>query len=354
MHFLKIAVDEEDEGILLQAGKLRLDLSANTVSHDRALQALVAFSDASGMPGFETNQNREKQATRITSTAYAPLQRALIGIPDGDAKDLNEVKRNIASLASVPPPWATRDLGGKIKAAMQTTSARHLNDSQQLAVRRGLTRTLSIWQGPPGTGKTKALTSFIEAAVALALETTGVGVGSGVTGKQSPRGANNKSGSTKGDNNTGNTSHSSATSPVVLACAASNVAVDNIVAGLVASDSLFGPARRRLKIVRLGSPAKVSATLEQYTLTAQASQTVLGKEAAAKRLEVKGDFTSRGARNRREAFVLERAAEKWILRNADVVCSTCVGAGDDLLEGFVFRVACVDEAAQVRIPFPKS
>ena len=34
----------------------------------------------------------------------------------------------------------------------------------------------------------------------------------------------------------------------------------------------------------------------------------------------------------------------------DVVCATCVGAGDDLLEGFTFRVACVDEATQCTEP----
>ena len=39
-----------------------------------------------------------------------------------------------------------------------------------------------------------------------------------------------------------------------------------------------------------------------------------------------------------------------MLSRADVVCATCVGAGDDLLEGFTFRVACVDEATQCTEP----
>ena len=47
---------------------------------------------------------------------------------------------------------------------------------------------------------------------------------------------------------------------------------------------------------------------------------------------------------------LETQAAQFVLRNADVVCATCVGAGDDLLEGFTFRVACVDEAAQCPEP----
>ena len=348
MHFLKIAVDEEDEGVILSAGKLRLDLSANTVSHDRALQALVAFSDVGGMAGYaEVSSSSDRSTTgttRLSSTAYAPLQRALIGIPDGDTQNSTDSRKSISSLASKPPPWGTKDNSTKVNRAISSTNASGLNQSQQIAVRRGLTRTLSIWQGPPGTGKTKALVAFVEAAVALSIETKGVGGG---TAKQSAK----SSGASRSTGKQSNTSAKhSESSPIVLACAASNVAVDNIVSGLVNSDTKFGNTKRPLRVVRLGSPAKVQANLERYTLTAQASEGPLGKQAAAIRATVKGDYTSRGARARREAYVLEQQAERSILRHADVVCSTCVGAGDDLLEGFTFRVACVDEAAQCPEP----
>lgn len=53
MHFLKIAVNEEDEHRVLAARRLRLDLSANTIAHDRALAALVAFAEPGGMPGYD-------------------------------------------------------------------------------------------------------------------------------------------------------------------------------------------------------------------------------------------------------------------------------------------------------------
>ena len=52
------------------------------------------------------------------------------------------------------------------------------------------------------------------------------------------------------------------------------------------------------------------------------------------RAEARGDYTSRGAATRRLAFQLETQAAHAVLRAADVVCATCVGAGDDLLEGF--------------------
>ena len=69
-------------------------------------------------------------------------------------------------------------------------------------------KTLVVWQGPPGTGKTRTLISYIEAAVAVA---AAQGFG---------RGAGRGSGGAKNGKDAG---------PVVLACAASNVAVDNIV-----------------------------------------------------------------------------------------------------------------------------
>ena len=328
MHFLKIAVDEEDEALVLGAGKLRLDLSANTVSHDRALAALAAFSECGGMPGYDAEPST---GARRSTSAYAPLQRAAIGIPDGDPKTVRDARASVAALAAAPPPWAGKDASGAVRRAVNGTRAATLNDSQRTAVRRALTRTLSVWQGPPGTGKTRALTAFVEAAVFFALE-------------------ERASSRQKTKNKTGTKTTNASAGPIALACAASNVAVDNIVAGLISSDTRVGAERRPLRVVRLGSPAKVQATLEASTLGAQAALTPLGRKAAAMRAEARGDYTSRGAATRRLAFQLETQAAHAVLRAADVVCATCVGAGDDLLEGFTFRVACVDEAAQCPEP----
>jgi regulator of nonsense transcripts 1 len=203
MHFLKIAVDEEDEEKLLCAGKLRLDLSANTVSHDRALAALAAFSEQGGMPGYDVSSLQTGK--RLSSSMYAPLQRAAIGIPDGDPKTPREGRESVARLAATPPPWAGKDASGAVKRAVNGTRAATLNASQQTAVRRALTRTLSVWQGPPGTGKTRALCAYVEACVFFARD-------------ENKNGKNGKAGFS---------------GPAVLACAASNVAVDNIVDGLV-------------------------------------------------------------------------------------------------------------------------
>ena len=322
MHFLKIAVDEEDEEKLLCAGKLRLDLSANTVSHDRALAALAAFSEQGGMPGYDVSSLQTGK--RLSSSMYAPLQRAAIGIPDGDPKTPREGRESVARLAATPPPWAGKDASGAVKRAVNGTRAATLNASQQTAVRRALTRTLSVWQGPPGTGKTRALCAYVEACVFFARD-------------ENKNGKNGKAGFS---------------GPAVLACAASNVAVDNIVDGLCGSDTRVGVgnSRRPLRVVRLGSPAKVQAKLVNSTLGAQAALTPLGVKASAIRAAARGDYTAKGASARRLALQLETQAAQFVLRNADVVCATCVGAGDDALEGFTFRVACVDEAAQCPEP----
>ena len=311
MHFLKVAVDEDDEARLLDARRLRMDLSANTITHDRALAALVAFSEPGGMPGLVTTPGGK----RLSSTAYAPLQRSLIGIPDGNG--------TLESIACVPPPWGGKDaLAKSLAPALKRTDHSTLNPSQAAAVKRAFGRTLSVWQGPPGTGKTRTLMSFIEGAVELARA-------QGVVGKKS--------------------------GPVVLACAASNVAVDNILDGLVRDrdgDDVGGKKGGQvpLKVVRLGSPAKVQPWLESHTLGAVAAQTPMGRKAASIREQARGDYSPRGAAARRQASGMERIAAEQVLRDADVVCCTCVGAGDELLEGFTFRVACVDEATQAPEP----
>ena len=71
MHFWKVAVDEDDEATLLDARKLRMDLSANTITHDRALAALVAFSEPRGMPGPPPRRGVSVSAPRRTRRCSA-------------------------------------------------------------------------------------------------------------------------------------------------------------------------------------------------------------------------------------------------------------------------------------------
>jgi regulator of nonsense transcripts 1 len=56
-----------------------------------------------------------------------------------------------------------------------------------------------------------------------------------------------------------------------------------------------------------------------------------------------GDLTAADARRYRQ---LRAQAEREILQAADVICTTCVGAGDPRLTNFRFRQLLIDESTQ--------
>ena len=45
---------------------------------------------------------------------------------------------------------------------------------------------------------------------------------------------------------------------------------------------------------------------------------------------------------------MKRQCERELLQNADVICSTCVGAGDPRLAKFRFSIVLIDESTQVQ------
>ena len=84
-----------------------------------------------------------------------------------------------------------------------------MNFSQAAAIKAALTQTLTLWQGPPGTGKTSTLLHFLRLATLVL-----------------PKGEGSQ----------------------IIASAASNVAVDGLVIGLL---------KHGVKVVRMGHTAKV-------------------------------------------------------------------------------------------------
>ena len=48
---------------------------------------------------------------------------------------------------------------------------------------------------------------------------------------------------------------------------------------------------------------------------------------------------------------LKRQLERELLNNADVICCTCVSAGDPRLAKFSFKMVLIDESTQVRYIF---
>lgn len=184
-----------------------------------------------------------------------------------------------------------------------------LDASQRTAVAFALaTPDLALIHGPPGTGKTTAVCELIRQEV----------------------GRRHR----------------------VLACAPTNVAVDNLAERL---------ADAGLRIVRMGHPARVHPHLLGHSLDAQVRKAVqsYGGEQLAQDLDRELKRRERATRRderelhheaaqalRDELKELERDATRRVLGSAEVVLATTTGAGDGMLRDVDFDLAVVDEAAQ--------
>lgn len=201
----------------------------------------------------------------------------------------------------------------------------NLNQPQRRAVDFCLNdhHPISIVHGPPGTGKTTVVVEIIRQLV-----------------------KNRKK---------------------VLACAPSNVAVDNLLEKLVSidSDQPIDP----INVVRLGHPARTHSSVQKYSLDLILKQ----REYSAILDDIRQDIESlEDERDRRyayrqrkelrqELYEREKSAVKSILQNANVVCGTLTSItrdgplgnllkDDDQLSifssGRKFDVAVIDECGQ--------
>jgi superfamily I DNA and/or RNA helicase len=192
-----------------------------------------------------------------------------------------------------------------------------LNDAQRDAVRFALSaRDVALIHGPPGTGKTTAVIELIRRAIG------------------------------RGEK--------------VLACAPSNLAVDNIFERLLAAG---------VRAVRLGHPARVMADLRAHTLDLlveehqdvrlarkmvkeamglfrQAARFTRAKPLPGARQETRQEARSLLADARR----LEAQAVEHILDTADVLCATTTALDSELLGRRRFDLGVIDEACQSTEP----
>ncbi|PKA50141.1 Regulator of nonsense transcripts 1 like [Apostasia shenzhenica] len=257
----------------------------------------VAF-DEIPEDGLNSLMRLEKVANEVT---YRRMKDALVQlskrIQSGPAVDMISVL-----FGEKPPMFFTKNMHF-------APFNENLDHSQRDAVLRALScGSVFMLHGPPGTGKTTTILEIVLQEV--------------------------KRGSK------------------ILACAASNIAVDNIVERLYPY---------RVKLVRLGHPARLLPQVLESALDAQVLRTDNSSLANDIRKEMKvlnGKMFKCKDRNtireiRKELKALAREERRRqqlsvmdVLKNADVVLTTLVGASSRKLETIYFDVVIIDEAAQ--------
>ncbi|KAK4581579.1 hypothetical protein RGQ29_024970 [Quercus rubra] len=257
----------------------------------------VAFDDIPE-DGLNGSLRLEKVANEVT---YRRMKDALIqlskGVQKGPASDL------IPVLFGERQPTVTK------KNVTFTLFNSNLDHSQKDAISKALSsKNVFLLHGPPGTGKTTTVVEIILQEV--------------------------KRGSK------------------ILACAASNIAVDNIVERLVP---------HRVKLVRLGHPARLLPQVLESALDAQvlrgdnsALASDIRKEMKAlngKLLKTKDKSTRREIQKElrtlsKEERKRQQLAVTDVIKNADVVLTTLTGALSHKLDNTSFDLVIIDEAAQ--------
>ena len=174
-----------------------------------------------------------------------------------------------------------------------------LNRSQAFAVKHALQRPLSLIQGPPGTGKT-----VTSATIVYHLVSTG--------------------------------------STPVLVCAPSNIAVDQLTEKI---------HKTGLKVVRLCAKSReaLNSPVSFLALHNQV-RNMEGHSELHKLQQLKDETGELSFVDEKRYRSLKKNCERELLEAADVICCTCVGAGDPRLSRFRFQSMLIDESMQATEP----
>ncbi|CAN0292068.1 unnamed protein product [Ectocarpus sp. 12 AP-2014] len=362
-HFIDVVVKIAPEGLAdatpsgrvivgASTATFRLDQFVNGVSYERMLQALQTATAPETLSVCPIVRGLVVDSLfptldRIEQVKMAGGVQPGVGdtaLPQGVVAPNAEWARIALGLSRFPGPECSRGDIANIVAGV--TAEAGLSKVQTRAIRQALGSRLTLIQGPPGTGKTKTACNLLLSAVRL---------------RQSKGGA-------RWDGK-------------VMATAFSNVAADNL---------LEGALELGLRALRIGRPATIRPTLWHATLDAlvenhpdvvaakswvkevsQSSESSAGSEArrpsttrgsaGSKPRNSSATTTPSQSASRRAYAVLEAAqleAARQIIKGADVVVCSCIGAGNDAFVraiggdqegGFSsirFSTVVIDEATQ--------
>jgi regulator of nonsense transcripts 1 len=182
-----------------------------------------------------------------------------------------------------------------------------LNRSQAYAVKHALERPLSLIQGPPGTGKTVTSAAIIYHMVKSAVS----------SGNESSRNQ-------------------------VLVCAPSNTAVDQLTEKIHQSG---------LKVVRLCAKSREAISSPVSFLALHNQIRNMDKNSELNKLQqLKEETGELSFADEKRYSHVKKACERELLESADVICCTCVGAGDHRLTRYRFNSVLIDESMQATEP----
>lgn len=201
-----------------------------------------------------------------------------------------------------------------------------LNESQVHAVAAVLQRPMSLIQGPPGTGECHIvpLPPFIDLFMLdiylnRTQPTISFGSGKTVTCATLVYHLTRQ--------NMGQ----------VLVTAPSNVAVDQLTEKIAATG---------LRVVRLASKTREATSSSVDHLCLHIMTPLAAGDEFNKLQCLKNEVGELTERDQKKYQALRNRTEREILQAADVICCTCVGAGDPRLKNFRFRQVVIDEATQ--------
>ncbi|KAI8911693.1 RNA helicase-domain-containing protein [Gorgonomyces haynaldii] len=128
----------------------------------------------------------------------------------------------------------------------------------------------------------------------------------------------------------------------ILVCASSNVAVDHLTMKL----HMTG-----LKVVRVAARSRetIDSPVSFLTLHEQVKKYDLDAQ-FQKILKLKNTVGELNQSDEKKFKAMQRKAERDLLAGAEVICCTCVGAGDPRLKKINFRYVLLDEATQACEP----
>ncbi|OWF38482.1 DNA-binding protein SMUBP-2-like [Mizuhopecten yessoensis] len=290
-------------GLSQSSGEQPEDIGSGIVTRASKTSVCIAFDDNQDL--FLLSDDGPYKLQKLANdVTYKRLKKALRELQSLPPCPVSQLVGVLFGERELTPPYITKEI---------TFVNQNLDDSQREAVRFALSQPeVAVIHGPPGTGKTTTVVEAITQAVKLG----------------------NK----------------------VLTCAPSNIAVDNLVERL---------ARNKLKIVRLGHPARVLPHIQKYSLDAilaNSEETKLVEDvrkdidkawSQMKKTRDKGEkHTLRGEMKflRKELAQREQAATKEILKRADVVLATLTSASPEgpikFLDANHFNLTVIDECSQ--------